>query len=622
MLGDMSNKTYRVVLCVLIISALLIAIPRNSKAAGNLAYLKLTKRYNDGGTLLDLDKGTVVNIPYLYSQMQSLGSTDSDESRPSPDGRHVAYMHVNDVQKPDILLDQQIGTFYIASIDFFGNVGKPRIIRRNLPQPFLGGGTWAGNMDFGWSPDGKWLIYHWRDVLGTDGLGDVVTGTDYIDIADADAHELFAKPLAFNAKVQFDEWSGDYLSGLIGDRIAFFSLPDLHYSLARPQGITRLRSTCYSDAENVNNYCSVWSPNGRFVAYGALYPGKKERFVISRPGISAAVAVFDLPPDQTYSGAIWAPDSQHLALYSIFPSKDEQQRSPQMGIDVLGLDGSRYHVTDTSTIELEGDGGGPPFTLFNWCNNSTLVYSDISTNPPQIMRFDLRNQQQFVVPGNVPSPNPFDHEPSPLNSLDCQHELYQWSDINTDYAGIVDVTTGEKVALIDQKADSLTWQANKWAVAQWDMSIAWAKPDGSGKHQIDTTNGLTVLDWSADGNWMLYARNNAGETEIMLVDLNTGSYHPVWSLEKYGATAVFAPDSRSAVLTIDTEAALVTIPDGKAVRIDHAATPTKIIWSPDNQYFVLYTDAQKTLDVYQRDGTHLKHFENVPGFDSISWFDR
>ncbi len=595
----MTNKNHFRLLCVLIFAALLISIPTNGHAAGTLRYLKLDGTW-DGGSyanhiaVLDLESGTVEDIPAISDQIEHDGKLFL-----APNRSTVAYMKTDGQDKNG----EDTATLYVAPIDRFGRVGKSKVVRNRLPTPFycvLGGCD--GKTISAWSPDSKWLIYHWQDQ----------TGSEHLEVSTQDGHEHFVQPFKFT-KLGFAGWSDDgaYMAANVNGRLAFLTFP--------------AATITFAPALGAKWYYFGWSATKHLFAYGQTVDATHARLFTINPDHPIPKKLIDFPGNFDWGTVDWSPDDQHIAL--VLARFDDQEQGAEQ-IEMVAMDGSHYEVTDYGYHFPGGDVGYAYYPQHYWCDSNTFFYLEDRASLA-LIGLDVQNRRQTTVLDDGTSDleaygEALDHYPTTLlpflRSEDCQHPLGHWSDNSQDHTGILDLATGKKLPLLDQRTNVLDWKADNWAVAQGDRIIAWAKSDGSSKHQIDVGGSLTPLDWSTDGNWMLYDTDESGKDAVILVYLNTGDQQMIWIPEKQDQIAKFAPDGRSAIIANGSQAVILTIATKKIISFDNAGIAGKIVWSPDSRYFTL--SDQSSLDVYLRDGTRLKHFDDVPGFETITWFDQ
>ncbi|MEP7286510.1 MAG: hypothetical protein ABI947_12155 [Chloroflexota bacterium] len=543
---------------------------------------------------LDLNTGVILPTKSVYQQLDL-----NDDIQFSPDHHHVAYMSIDKVGDT---LETTTGTLFIAPVDILGNIGKGIAIQQNTPVPYsVGASLVTIQMEYEWSPNSQWLIYQWQ-------VGDKI---HYLNMVDVNGKSQFKSPFYFPNGIQFDSWSADgkYLSAFLNGRFAFIRFPNIYITYPLPDGMQPLGSLCGTDFDSGSVYCSIWSPTGHLIIFGKPN-GDKAQMLIVDPDKAKPIVTVDIPAGQKYQSPIWSPDGASIALFSI-----ETYDLHKGHIDLVNWDGTTTPITDAGAMPAAGE--SRPYIDMDWCDADTLFYADANTY--RLKGFVVKNHFGFAVPPITPPENSFSVADYFKLFRKCRYML-QTTD---DNPAILDLQTGKSVTLSASPANSFDWEPGDHAIALGDQTITWANADGSKIHSFKTDTDFVPLDWSSDGQYMIYAAPQNHPTAFHLADLNM-TYRADQARDwiildgvKGNLKAIFAPDSNSAVLTTDTQTVLYNLPDEH--RLSLKMIPTLISWSPDSRYFILYDKTTNVIDLYSATGVPLKHFGGIPQFNTLTW---
>ena len=124
-----------------------------------------------------------------------------------------------------------------------------------------------------------------------------------------------------------------------------------------------------------------------------------------------------------------------------------------------------------------------------------------------------------------------------------------------------DIATGARKALTKQPSEKgdIVWASNSQKLAYtgankiWEVDIASGAPRELANNQA---GGFTVLQYSADGNWMVYSRRDDDQNaEIYLYDIKAKKEYDVTQSPANETNAALTPDGKTVVFTSNRDGA-------------------------------------------------------------------
>lgn len=343
--------------------------------------------------------------------------------------------------------------------------------------------------DYTWSSDGHWLAYQWKSI----------DGSHYLSIVDAEGHNKRIVPISAQADevVNLYGWSGDdtYLALSIeprpGDKAAFstrgvtvhfFTASDL--KLVRTLTVTNTfpgRGLAGSDGPG------YWFDNirwGKADAWLALMVVNTDQTVGLRllspdatRDLQFTIPYLHSPTSygETNIEYSWAPDGQHVALFSL-PDLEYIGQIPRRRLDIFGTDGTAfYDVTEqlASSMIIAGGGLGSPLAF--WSNDGqTLFFVRDFTSPHSTLyrpeRGDLYAWRSGDVSPLLVQPNIY---LNPSMTRDQKYMIVEWSEDGTRYIAGFDPHTLSRTFLVEAKSKGIWKQAKAIALADSQQLIVY-----------------------------------------------------------------------------------------------------------------------------------------------------
>ncbi len=293
--GGVRSATAIAGTCTVLITA---AVGVGQLAPGGTACLQFGNRIATNSAALDpltgasfgLDPtGQANNQGTQFSQ--AAGQTLLLQIAPSPNGKRLAYDLYDAASQRSHLIVEANENFHM-------------ITTQNAP-PLVGDvnqAGYAGRRDFGWSPDGKWLLYWWREADGSASIG----------LADPDGRPVRSQPsgaAASSQSVSYLGWSpdGKYAAFSIrdsynpnSDMLAIWSMPDLKAVASLPYVMPAVGSnTGPNGFFGPVSMALAWAPRGQRIAYLTEdMTAHITRLAIATPGATPTLA--DLPGQTVY----------------------------------------------------------------------------------------------------------------------------------------------------------------------------------------------------------------------------------------------------------------------------------------------------------------------------------
>ncbi len=570
----------------------------------------------DSAIVLNWQTGTTRKLSLPYAD----DSQDYAAMAFSLDARYTAYMHPD---APNADGTSNLGSLIIAPVNALGELGQGVTVRSGLPMPLQNAGGWSTITEFAWLQGSRWLLYRWENVNFDS--SDTQASPQFVAIATPDGKTLRLVSLPSSiTDVYLDTPSpdGEFMGLMVGNsEVDFLRIPDLTLVKAFSSNQELLIGMCFTPY-NANPLCSNWAPHGHRVAMGETDPNGMPNLVVIDPEKPQPVAIFDIPNGYKIQNALWSPDDQHIALYSIQDSKTPAR------IDIFGLSDNSHLVVTNNAFVTEG-GEGPNSVQLTWCDDYHLVYPQEMTTQDtpmaQWVNFSLLIKRALnFSPLYDPYQNPEMAAFTITPGCTSMYTLQLWSRGDTDYVGVENDSTQIRTSLIDHSVTGMKWIGTT-ALAWWHGGLAWMDADGSNRHEIDLDADVSPQDVSADGQWLLFTSAQNTPADLYIANLKTGAYR---LLLNNATKWAFSPHDRYILATNGKSSGtyLVALPAGQSQAIDLGAsaagkTVNRLEWSPDGMIFAVFaSDANtSTLDVFRFDGAPIRHFDNIPAFNSLSW---
>lgn len=247
-----------------------------------------------------------------------------------------------------------------------------------------------GISDVLWSPDERYVAYHWAD-------GTYPSAQQHLAIADAHG-KLIHEAKVNQPSVKFihlDSWSpdGKYLAviedgGLGGTRImTFWSIPDLQ-SFDAGDNAYDVGASC--GLRNGNRWdCQLWASEGHTAAYAVHKERGNLVLVMMVPGESNQ-RIFNLP-ESTVPTVRWSPDGRFIAVGSFGATNIALDREARL--DIYGMDGSVYSNIDNVAEANLNVSDSTVYAQMQWSpDGKSLFYARLNPNAKQeydIVRYQV-----------------------------------------------------------------------------------------------------------------------------------------------------------------------------------------------------------------------------------------
>jgi len=320
-------------------------------------------------------------------------------------------------------------------------------------------------------------------------------------------------------------------------------------------------------------------------------------------------------------GMVWSPDDHFVALFNKAMLRVLGTDSPSSALlsdaPVFGSSGDAPHILDFLVFWRPRSN----ILIFTGVNDVDFTYQTWSYHADtQTRRLIVENAPQwwydktFLLSAANLAPN----EP---------YLITQWADSSGEHSGSVNLDTGRRVVLLDQAPTDEGFFTIYYTrmVTISGKTLLWMNFDGTEPFRLNVGAPFRVLPeaWWGSKTWFI----QTAKGELYGIDPTTADYWRV--LEKLSGDPhlIFAPDQRSMVVT-DSSAgtlAIYLVPEQRSTPILMSKyvwdlTHPDLRWSPDSERFFIASGIEsRTLDIYSRTGTLLKHFEGLPAQYGYYW---
>lgn len=243
-----------------------------------------------------------------------------------------------------------------------------------------------------------------------------------------------------------------------------------------------------------------------------------------------------------------------------------------------------------------------------------LLHRGTTRQPPQLIVHDLASGDERVV---APAP-----AATGQWSADGRRIAYTHDDGTGVEIRVVDGAGGFATTISAPDAEAVpAWSpdCSQIAFARFDLendrSAIWMMDaDGSNRRQVTTGAGLdTAVDWSPDGDRLVFMSDRGGDAEIVTIDLDTGDETqltdntvgdtwPRWSPD--GERLAFARrvNERKQIFVVDASGE-------NEVQLTTGARGGEFpVWSPDG-HWLAYEQAGSNVTIMRADGTERSELD-------------